>query len=267
MASTNDVSLQQNDAAPRSTVTATHPVGSRGSSPACRGDDDFRINFISPICNSDLEPSISNIGLGNAADNESPHRDNNHCLTDVTPHHVKQCLDNHTFWVKYFIKPSTGDGHCFIYSLRDSYNSQLKYMPNTKSSLLLKKLESETLKNARLYSTVKPNKPQAVLLDKMKQYIDYKNYKTLFGDMVPLIMCNALNINLIVISKHNTGYDVMTVNTGDKLGGETILSPHVVLMKCDEHYDACMQCLYIDINNHTNFCEPRMLPAYRYLIP
>ena len=140
-------------------------------------------------------------------------------------------------------------------------------MPNTKSSLLLKKLESETLKNARLYSTVKPNKSQAVLLDKMKQYIDYNNYKTLFGDMVPLIMCNALNINLIVISKHNTGYDVMTVNTGDKLGGETILSPHVVLMKCDEHYDACMQCLYIDINNHTNFCEPRMLPAYRYLIP
>ena len=265
MVFTSDVSLQQNDAAPHSTVTATHPVGSRGSRPACSGDDDFRNNFISPICNSDLEPSISNIGLGNAADNKSPHHDNNHCLTDVTPHHVKQCLDNHTFWVKYFIKPSIGDGHCFIYSLRDSYNSQLKYMPNTNSSLLLKKLESETLKNARLYSTVIPNKSQAVLLEQMKQYIDYKNYKTLFGDMVPLIMCNALNINLIVISKRSTGYDVMTVNTGDKPGDETILSPHVVLMKCDEHYDACMQCLDIDINNHTNFCEPRMLPAYQYL--
>ena len=37
-----------------------------------------------------------------------------------------------------------------------------------------------------------------------------------------------------------------------------------VLMKCDEQYDACMQCLDIDKNNHTHFCEPRMLPAYQY---
>ena len=80
--------------------------------------------------------------------------------------------------------------------------------------------------------------------------------------MVPLIMCNALNINLIVISNRSTGYDVMTVNTGDKPGGEMIL---VVLMECDKHYDACMQWFDIDMNNHTSFCEPRMPPAYQYL--
>ena len=71
--------------------------------------------------------------------------------------------------MKYFIKSSIGDGHCFIYSLWDSYNSQLKHMPNTNRSLLLKNLESETLKNACLYPAVLSEKSQVVLLEQMKQ--------------------------------------------------------------------------------------------------
>ena len=81
--------------------------------------------------------------------------------------------------------------------------------------------------------------------------------------MVPFIMCNAPNINLIIISKSSAGYDVMTVNPRDKPGVK-IPHPHVILIKCDEHYDACIRCFDVDMNSPTHITEPKMSPACRY---
>ena len=107
--------------------------------------------------------------------------------------------------------------HCRTLTIANSSICLLRTSPYCQRSWNLR------LVKACLYSTVIPDKSQAVLLEQMKQYIDYKNYKTLFGDMMPLTMSNALNINRIVISKRSTGCDVMTLNTGDKPGSEMIL--------------------------------------------
>ena len=76
----------------------------------------------------------------------------------------------------------------------------------------------------------------------MNMYIYDKIYDTRYGDMLPLVLCNALCLNLIILSQTASGYDIRTVV------GRPSNNPckYLLVHKYEDHYDG------ITINAETN---------------
>ena len=71
------------------------------------------------------------------------------------------------------------------------------------------------------------------VLSQMNMYLYEKCYNTPYGDMMPLVLCNALRLNMIIIGQTESGYDIGKVvcdfpNTSDKC---------LLVHKYKEHYD------------------------------
>ena len=73
-------------------------------------------------------------------------------------------------------------------------------------SELIDSIVNETRANLSAYVEFLINSSSAVLPEKMERYVKDKVYNTVFGDMVPLIISNALNINLLIITKTDLGH-------------------------------------------------------------
>ena len=67
----------------------------------------------------------------------------------------------------------------------------------------------------------------------MKQYLHNKMYNIPYGDLVPLILANALNITIVTISEgaQATESRIIHANTGDEAAGK------ILVYKLPEHYD------------------------------
>ena len=69
----------------------------------------------------------------------------------------------------------------------------------------------------------------------MNQYLYSKTYNTPNGDLVQLILTNALNVNLVTISESAQDLEFesfMNANTGDEAAGE------LLVYKLPDHYDS-----------------------------
>ena len=148
-------------------------------------------------------------------------------------------LDNGRFWESYQLRTSSGDGHCFIYSMVTGFKS-LHPSCNISSNDILGRLWEETINNSDMYIPFIENRSKESLCNGLKAYILHKVYNTSFGGLVPQIVVNALEINLIIIHKMEETYDL------------TILSPWhsdslddrcVMVFKNGLHYDGlCYVC-------------------------
>ena len=98
---------------------------------------------------------------------------------------------------------------------------------------LIKAIENETMQHRSKYSAVYENQSHENLFEEMKAYTIAKIYKSLFGDLVIIIVANILKINIGIVSDGPQGPKIQNIKTDYFENMKT-----VYVYKNDEHYDA-----------------------------
>ena len=156
---------------------------------------------------------------------------------------LKRKIDSDVVWSYFEIKTSPSDGHCFIYSVISSSTAHLWKPLFVEYTELLAKVEKETIENVALYAGFLVDENQTRLLDDMHRYLRDKIYETPFGDLVPLIVANALQTKIIIIEDKLTRKVIREVKPFDVGNASHLL----ILYKNGDHYDAC-----VPINDRAN---------------
>ena len=160
-------------------------------------------------------------------------RTGDRCSTEsVTPDTVKQLISEDSLWTKFNITKSPGDGHCFLHSVVTSLNAQLPKLRPLDKTTLTCKLDDETLFNAKQYCGVMGS--GKTLLKELNDYVVNRVYDTLFGDIVPNIVANALGIGFVIVYVSQQGKLCVNVVTSRNENN----TYWVVLYKSGTHYDA-----------------------------
>ena len=160
---------------------------------------------------------------------------------------IKSSYMNNTIWSTFSFMRALADGHCILNSIALCLNRlhSIEY----RIDLLLDDLTQEC-KNFGKYETYFCEGEQN-FSSQMRAYVYDKNYKSLFCELVPAIMANALK-HIIVVINIDASAPEMPVNVydhvpenyedrnpictecGRKLG-------ILVLLRRSDHYNACVQ--------------------------
>ena len=153
--------------------------------------------------------------------------------------YVKTKINDQSFWRDFNIHASPGDGHCFMHSvLRFLHNMPVINLSIPCLRNVFELLKLETISNIGYYTPFYDNFTKDQLLNQMKMYITDKVYDTRYGDLVPLVTSNALNIGIVIIEKMANGqHDVRIVQPRQNIISNTSL---IYVYKCGDHYDACL---------------------------
>ena len=154
----------------------------------------------------------NNLSKSNVNSTVPLYTDNNTLLRNVT-----DGLKNGEFWSKYEIVLSPGDGHCIMHSIYKCLNAHSHNEPASNVTMLLEKLRIETIKNAHKYINYIDGSGTPALLDGLDKYIYNKVYDSSYGDLVPIIMANALLIDIIIVIDDN---NIITTEFTNCTGGE-----------------------------------------------
>ena len=139
------------------------------------------------------------------------------------------------FWSSHKIIISPGDGHCLLYSIITSNNFRASRRKHYGLSYVIESLRNETVTNADIYVQFRLDCSRSTLLSEMKSYIYHKTYETSYCDCVPLVIANALGINIVIVNKIATGYETkVIIGRSNSHCDKTVL----YLYKTGEHYDA-----------------------------
>ena len=134
------------------------------------------------------------------------------------------------FWNLFRIVKSAPDGHCLIHSITTSLRVQHKRAVD--NDIILKSIQTETHSNIEKYKGFLEEYQKLKLIKHMKDYIYLKKYNTIFGDQVPLIIANALQLDIIIIeARENSWYPRIIA------GPQGCSKTRVYIYKCREHYD------------------------------
>ena len=151
-----------------------------------------------------------------------------------TKQRVLNEISSGIFWNQYKRLDSPRDGHCFIQTLVNSFNSQFPDKPCMLYNQLLQIIEEETLHNINIYNEFLENASHTVTIEYMRRYISDKIYDMPYGDSVPLIASCGIKQNNFIVEKIGDGYDIKCIDSS----GKTTNEKHPVLKyKHDDHYD------------------------------
>ena len=140
-------------------------------------------------------------------------------------------------WLNYNIVKSPGDGHCLIHSVLTSLNFGLSAESNSNvnASGLFSKLTDETVKHVNRYVDFIDGNGSESLLCGLDEYIHDRKYDTSFGDLVPIILSNALSVNLLIVTKNGSRFEINLI----ECQFDAIENPHMLIVfKTGFHYDA-----------------------------
>ena len=120
--------------------------------------------------------------------------------------------------------PSVGDGHCLIYSVCTSWNTQCHVKKPIDSTIIKEKLFVESTCNYLNYSEfLLSNNRHRLFFKGLAEYTRHKKYNSHFGDLVPRILANALKVNLIVFDEiSNNRVDEFVFQPSDGISIDTI---------------------------------------------
>ena len=127
-----------------------------------------------------------------------------------------------------YIIRSPGDGHCFLHALSTAFLHQLGTtmdLHTIKSSIF-----TETVTKAEYYAQFLVN--GKMLLHYLHQYIVNKCYNTPLGDLLPLIIANALSVKLTILNQYRDTFQFINVSPPHE---ETTIT--LTLHRRDEHYN------------------------------
>ena len=154
------------------------------------------------------------------------------------------------FWENYKVVSSPMDGHCMLHSIVTSYNEQLDRNDMSIKSLTdLLQIQSNDLIDKYCVAT---NNSITDFHSLQYKYIHDKNYNTNYADVVPIILSDALSINLNIIDKReNSTFDLCVIGNHD-IG--------IYVYKDRDHYDGLSPIVPIshmpskDLPNMNNQC-------------
>lgn len=154
---------------------------------------------------------------------------------------VKMHLKNKTFSDYCSIRQSPGDGHCLLHSIIASMKSQLRPSVDVNVDYILRCVYDEISKNSDKYTPFLENQDCQALMKGFCNYAYHKIYNTEFCDIVPTIICNIMQLNIIVIEELGSAYIVRNV-------GHDVSHTPLYLHKTGDHYNAIVHC-HESINN------------------
>ena len=126
---------------------------------------------------------------------------------------------------KLVIHPSPRDGHCLLHSIKSclSFTKKSVSLEN-----LLHLIRTEFFANKLLYAAFCPD---VNLVHQLNCYLDHRIYNSQFGDLVPLILANALHLTIRIYNGDLSNYrDILPRHS---------VNPHPLLVRLQhDHYDA-----------------------------
>ena len=99
------------------------------------------------------------------------------------------------------------------------------------------------------------NESKNDLFEQMKQYVRYKRYDSIFGDMMPLVVATILKKDIHILTTDDNGME----KTEIKSPGNVTYGNHIYVYKIGEHYDAVVPLIQIKPTVTTGFCNEDML--------
>ena len=111
---------------------------------------------------------------------------------------------------------------------------------------VIRLIRDETLLNIDMYVSFLVNGTIEELKSYMHLYLCHKIYDTPYGDMVPLVLSNALGLTLLILSKTapESIYEVRQIGSGTK--------NHLLVYKYQDHYDAIVVKSELNTSPTTN---------------
>ena len=107
-------------------------------------------------------------------------------------------LDEVLCYKNWEIKTSTGDGHCLLYSIVTSWNSQ-SFLPPIDLHELKCKFFVEAIRNYDIYSAFMITPNQNSYFTQMRKYIVDKMYDNDIVDVAPVILSTALMAKIDIL--------------------------------------------------------------------
>ena len=142
--------------------------------------------------------------------------------------HVASLLENGVFWEKCEINRSPGDGHCLLHSIISS----IAFQNGTVITLteLIQAIMTETKLNSSEYDFI--NGSSCNLWSGLTTYVNEKEYESLFCDLVPHIIANAIFVNIIIVTETESHEYIHYIPCNS-----LVTDNNVVIYKKGEHYD------------------------------
>ena len=127
------------------------------------------------------------------------------------------------------------------------------------NSKLIQLLEDETMKDIDNYKYFSPDMCKESIMEGLYLYAKHRVYKTDFGDMVPYILRNALNVELLIITKCDNKIKA-TVVDGDNINED--IGGVLCIYKEGERYDALVKRdVYVSMGITTDCSQQQINPC------
>ena len=145
---------------------------------------------------------------------------------------IKNQLKTGNFWSCHAVSKTVGDGHCFLYSVIDSHNKQHPCRQKLYLDDVKKLIVSEVENHSDRYIAGVIGRCRDRLIQGLTRYMKFKEYKTNFCDLVPIITSNALGINILIIENRDENVKMEAIP--DKLSYSTT----ICVKLSNDHYEA-----------------------------
>ena len=149
---------------------------------------------------------------------------------------LESIVNSGDIWSYCDITKSPADGHCILHSFITSIKNQFLNGAKLDVDYLLSAMKSELSVYADVYATNVENNDVGLLYEGFEMYASVKQYDTIFGDLVPIILCNALNVDCMLIMEDSRGIIEAEFIKSAKRGVAT--NKLIFLHKRGEHYNA-----------------------------
>ena len=149
------------------------------------------------------------------------------------------------FWKIYRVTPVPGDGHCLLHAIVKSCASQRPDKYEIHEEKLLHLLRRETLENSHRYMQFLLNRGS--LKTGLENYVRHKVYNSEFGDIVPLVLSNALGLNIEIVYRNGERFNSLRVVCDRSQKTDDVL----YIYKDRDHYNALTRN-HIPVSDDTN---------------
>ncbi len=130
---------------------------------------------------------------------------------------------------------SHGDGHCLIYSVCSSWTGQLYPTPAIDPEHVQSHIFIETVNNVDQYVPFIQPANRLSLITRLKGYLINKHYNQSFGDILPAIISNALQVSLNIFHE-NSGHDYERITVDPWVNRDN--QGHVDIHRSRDHYNS-----------------------------
>ena len=143
--------------------------------------------------------------------------------------------DEDEFFNYYRVDRSTGDGHCLLHSIAHSYKA---HWPDERALTIvdiINQIESEIINHWERYIPFIRENTIRNLMSQMYDYTRKKIYDSDLGDLIPQIISDSLNIEIMIVERTPSGYRACVVVPGSDI----VEHRHIFILHRErDHYDS-----------------------------